>query len=211
VDTHDKIVVHRAFRRKARLLAELITAVPAVDRRRARIRARHLRWHGAGLTNHHLDEDELIWPLLRTRIDGALAARMEQQQEQVAEPGADTFRSAGVAGERRHLRTERTRQRPAARRSLLVSHLDDEEKQRLSLAGRSLTQPEWDPLGEHFVRTTPKNQLLIFLGAVLEDTDAAERAALLGAMPLGGRLVWHTVGHCLYSRRIRRVRSRSVG
>ena len=52
---------------------------------------------------------------------------------------------------------------------MLIEHLDDEEGHLLPLAARHLTSPEWAALGEHFVATTPKAQLLIFLGAVLEE------------------------------------------
>ena len=62
VDTHEMAVIHRAFRRESRLLSDLIAAVPAGDRARARTLSAHLRWYRAGLHNHHQGEDELLWP-----------------------------------------------------------------------------------------------------------------------------------------------------
>lgn len=53
---------------------------------------------------------------------------------------------------------------------------------------------------------TPKPQLLVFLGAVLEEASPAEAATVLGAMPRAARLVWRTVGRRIYARRMRRVR-----
>ena len=214
VDTHEMVVVHRAFRRESRLLADLVAATPTGDRRRARILAGHLRWYRAGLHSHHHGEDELIWPLLRARVDldaGSMVARMEQQHERIAESLERVMSAlpAWLANTDVAARYELARAL-TEHRAVLVRHLDDEETQLLPLAGRHLSQPEWDALGEHFVRTTPKSQLLIFLGAVLEDADAAERAALLGAMPLIARLVWRGVGHRLYTRRITRVRGRPV-
>jgi hypothetical protein len=50
--------------------------------------------------------------------------------------------------------------------------------------------------------------LLIFLGAVLEDADARERASVLTAMPVLPRLIWQTAGRVLYARYTRRVRGR---
>lgn len=46
-NTHDMVVVHRAFRRESRLLSELIAAVPDGDTERAEILGRHLTWYEA--------------------------------------------------------------------------------------------------------------------------------------------------------------------
>ena len=61
-------------------------------------------------------------------------------------------------------------------------------------------------MGQHFVATTPKAELLIFLGAVLEEATPDERAALLSAMPRVARLAWRSVGRRRYASHIRRVR-----
>lgn len=94
---------------------------------------------------------------------------------------------------------------------MLLEHLDDEEARLLPVAGRYLTRPEWDALGEHFVASTPKRQLLIFLGAVLEDADASERASMLTAIPALARLIWQTYGRISYARHVKRVRSWASG
>jgi hypothetical protein len=57
------------------------------------------------------------------------------------------------------------------------------------------------------VATTPKGKLLTFLGMVIEDADAAERAVLLGGMPAPARPVWYLIGRPLYARTIRRIRA----
>ena len=95
-------------------------------------------------------------------------------------------------------------------RSVLVEHLDDEEQHLLPVVECYLTEHEWAALGQHFVTTTPKTKLIIFLGAVLEEANTAERDALLEAMPFAARLVWGTVGQRIYTRRMRRVRRRPM-
>lgn len=110
--------------------------------------AGHLRWYRLGLHNHHQGEDELIWPLLRARVN------------------------------------------------------------LLPVAGHHLNRAEWDALGQHFLATTPKRQLLIFLGAVLEDADMSERASVLMAMPAVPRWIWRTAGQQIYARRMRHLRGR---
>lgn len=211
-DTHEMVVVHRAFRRESQILIALIAAVPDRDAGRARTLAAHLRWYEGGLSTHHHGEDELIWPLLHRRADvqADVVDRMEVQHEHIAETlgramsALPAWQDSADASARDKLVLALTEHR-----AVLVEHLDDEECHLLPLARRHLTTREWSALGDHFVSTTPKSQLLIFLGAVLEDADPAERARMLGAMPLVARLVWRTVGRVVYARHTRRVRGRS--
>ncbi|MFF1548124.1 helix-turn-helix domain-containing protein [Streptomyces sp. NPDC058291] len=49
-------------------------------------------------------------------------------------------------------------------------------------------------------------RLLIFLGAILEDTTVQERQLFLTQMPAPARLLWHTLGTRLYKRTTTRVR-----
>lgn len=210
-DTHEMVVVHRAFRRESQALISLIAAAPDGDTGRVRTLAAHLRWYEGGLSNHHHGEDELIWPLLRRRVDvqADVVVRMEVQHERIAETlgramsALPAWQDSADTSARDKLVLALTEHR-----DVLLEHLDDEERHLLPLASRHLTRREWSTLGEHFVSTTPKSQLLIFLGAVLEEADAEERAKMLGAMPGVARLVWRTVGRVVYARHTRRVRGR---
>ncbi len=208
-DTHEMVVIHRAFRRESQLLGELITAVPDGNTNRAAVLCRHFAWYQAGLTNHHLGEDELLWPLLRqrARMDAEIVVRMERQHGRVADTLTDVLGvlpawQASAAADRR----DELISVLGAHRRVLIEHLDDEEAQLLPLAARHLTGSEWAALGEHFVATTPKAQLLIFLGGVLEETTVDERAAVLGAMPLVARFAWRIVGRHRYTSHMRHVR-----
>ena len=208
-DTHEMVVIHRAFRRESRLLGELIAGVPDGDTERATVLARHLTWYQAGLTNHHHGEDELLWPILHERagVDEVIVTRMERQHTQVADTLARALETlpawqASAAVDRRDDLVRAL----SSHRHALVEHLDDEERHLLPLAAIRLTRPGWAALGDHFVATTPKAQLLIFLGAVLEGATPDERAAFLGAMPPVARLAWRRVGRHRYASYIRRVR-----
>ena len=132
---------------------------------------------------------------------------MEHQHERIAE---SLDRIASVLSDWEAAADQHARDRLVEaitdHRCVLEEHLDDEETELLPLASRHLNQQEWDALGEHFVHTTPKSQLLIFLGAVLEDADPTERQTLLNAMPLAARVVWRGFGRHLYTRRVRRIR-----
>jgi hemerythrin-like domain-containing protein len=209
-DTRDMYVVHRVFRRESALMPRLVRAVAPGDTDRARVVAGHFRDYALGLHHHHTAEDDLVWPLLLARVDleAELVLRMEQQHEVVAaslatveealtgwERTADPAAGAVIAAAlERH-------------REALVEHLTDEEDHLLALIEQHLTVAEWDALGERFATNTPKDKLLFFLGALLEEATPRERAHLLGNLPLPARVVWRVYGRGAYARRTRTLRA----
>ncbi|GAA0798571.1 hemerythrin domain-containing protein [Spirilliplanes yamanashiensis] len=209
-DTHDMFVVHRVFRRESALLPRLVRAVRPGDTARARLVADHARGYALGLHHHHSAEDALVWPLLLARVDleAELVLRMEEQHERVAgtlaaidgllttwERTADPAVGAELAAAYE------------AHRAALVEHLTDEEDHLLPLIEEHLTVAEWNRLGERFAVETPKDKLLLFLGALLEEADAQERAHMLGNLPAPARLVWAVYGRFRYARSTRRLRA----
>jgi hemerythrin-like domain-containing protein len=209
IDTHDMVVVHRVFRREFRLLAELVAEVAPGDTARAQVLSGHFADLRLGLHNHHTGEDELLWPLLLARVDldAEVVLRMEAQHERVSASLSNTaaaMHAWAVAVDEG--RRDALVAALVELRAVMVEHLDDEEAELLPLAARKLTAPEWAALGEHFLETTPKPKLLLFLGAVLEEADPAERAEVLSALPAPARLLWSVVGHRLYARTVRRIR-----
>ncbi|WP_256789289.1 hemerythrin domain-containing protein [Frankia sp. AvcI1] len=208
-NTREMVIVHRAFRRESRLLAELTARVSAGDTARAAVLAGHFRWYQRGLSIHHHGEDELVWPLLLARLDldADVVLRMEAQHEGVA---------ASLARAQAALAAWESGADPAARdalvealvehRAALVEHLDDEEAHLLPLAAEHLSVREWQAQGEHFLANTPKNALLTLLGAVLEDARPDERTAFLADLPLPARVLWYSVGRIVYAAHVRRIR-----
>lgn len=209
-DAQEMIIVHRVFRREIPLLGEMIAAVAPGDVKRSAVLAEHFADVRLGMVHHHEGEDELLWPLMLTRVglDREVVLRMEAQHGRIVETLAavDSLvaRWAPTAD-------AETRDRLVAvleeHRTVLFEHLDDEEAHLLPLAERFLTVKEWAALGEHFVLSTPKAKLLKFFGMVTEDADERERAILLGGMPAPVRLVWRLLGPPLYARTLRRVRA----
>jgi len=132
---------------------------------------------------------------------------MEQQHEVVA---------AGLSSVDRCLTTWEATASAAARDALadaldqhrrdLLVHLDEEEQHVLALIEEHLTVAEWDALGERFARDTPKDKLLFFLGALLEEATPEERQALLANLPAPARVIWRLVGARKYGRTMRKVR-----
>lgn len=208
-DTREMVIVHRVFRRESRLMAELVAAVAPGDAGRAAVLADHFADYAFGLHTHHHGEDELLWPLLASRVEFSedLLNRMQAQHERVAATMAAA--EAGVAAWVRRPDADERDALVAAlveHRSVLVEHLDEEEREILPLAGEHLTATEWARLGEHFVATTPKPKVLLYLGSILEGTSPDERALMLGVLPLPARIVWTLVGRRKYAAHTARVR-----
>ncbi|MFE0677109.1 hemerythrin domain-containing protein [Streptomyces sp. NPDC058867] len=207
--THEMVVVHRVFRRESALLPRLVRAVPDGDAERARFVAGHLRQYVAGLHHHHSLEDELLWPRLRDRAahDEALVARMEEQHQRIdgtlsaaAQWLPEWERAADpIAGEELALALE-------AHRVPLLEHLDAEEELLLPLVAEHVTVAEWDLLGRRGLEGIPRSQLLVALGAILEDATPEERQYFLSRTPLLGRLLWRTLGRRQYASACRALR-----
>ncbi|RFU38995.1 hemerythrin domain-containing protein [Actinomadura logoneensis] len=213
VNTEDMKIVHRVLRRESRLLVQLVAAVAPGDTARAKVIADHYRVYRTGLHNHHEGEDELLWPPLLSRVDleADTVLRMQAQHDHLAatltrlDAAVPAWEATAGADERDTLVAAL-----AEHRAVLVEHLDDEEATLLPLAAKHITEREWASLGDHLVRNTPKPTLLTLFGAVLEDTDTAERAVVLGALPAPVRVVWHVIGRPRYARHVRRVRGRTL-
>ena len=209
-DTHEMYVVHRVFRRETALLPRMIRSTRPGDTEYARYVAAHYRDYALGLHHHHTAEDVLIWPLLLSRVDleAELVLRMEKQHEGVA-AGLEAVAAllpewertaSSAAGEAVAVALEQ-------HRAALVEHLTDEENYLLSLIEEHLTVAEWEKLGERFAEETPKDKLLFFLGALLEEATPAEAAQMMRNLPWPARLIWRVVGKRQYARRTRRLRA----
>jgi hemerythrin-like domain-containing protein len=209
-DVHDMIVVHRAFRRELRLLPELVRGVRPGDTARARQVADATRLILKGLHLHHTGEDELLWPKLLERAapDAALIARMEAQHLQVDHQLA----RLGPALSRWEVEAraavgEEVASLLDAARTVLLEHLDEEEREVLPLAARHITQAEWSGLGEHGMAAIRFRELPLLFGAVLEDATSQERAEMVRVLPLPVRLLLRPVLLPYYRRYVRRLRT----
>jgi iron-sulfur cluster repair protein YtfE (RIC family) len=209
-DTHEMIVVHRVFRRESDLMPTLIRAVPDGDTARAGVLAQAFSDYQLGLHLHHTGEDELVWPLLLARVDleADMVLRMEAQHEVIARTLTEAaqlipaWRSAPSAATAAPLVAAITEHRAA-----LLEHLHDEEEYVLPLIEEHLTVTEWGRLAEHFGEKAPKDKLLYFLGAILEEASPAERQAMMANLPAPARILWYAIGQRQYRRKVRKIRA----
>jgi hypothetical protein len=92
-------------------------------------------------------------------------------------------------------------------RTVLLDHLDDEEREVLPLAARHLTQAEWSELGEHGLAAMERRELPLLFGAVLEDATPEEPAAMVRVLPVPVRLLLRPALLPHYRRYVRRLRT----
>jgi hypothetical protein len=69
-------------------------------------------------------------------------------------------------------------------------HLDDEENKVVPLAAVTLTQQEWDAMGEHAVAWIPRNKRGIAFGMILEPLGETDRAFMMRSLPAPVRMLF---------------------
>ncbi|MFJ3806028.1 hemerythrin domain-containing protein [Streptomyces sp. NPDC090073] len=209
--TREMAMIHRVFRRESRLLAELVQDVPASDTVRAGILAEHWREYTVGLHAHHTAEDEVLWPALLPHLDldAEQVLAMEAQHHELT-GGLDEVRVLMDRWRARALAADRDELAEALRRHhrQLSAHLDEEEREVMPLVARHVNDKDWHAVGERGLAETPRNRLMIALGAILEDCPPDERREFLARLPLAARVMWKLLGQRQYRRETRRIRGR---
>ncbi len=188
VDTSVMPTLHTFFRREFRLAGGLLRAVAPGDRARAAVVADHLDLITLTLHHHHDVEDELLWPVLLRRVPEELAPivhLMESQHERVdglvdeINQTLPRFRAEASAVER-----DRLADLVDTLYVHLVEHLDAEEERLLPIAARTVTQVEWDALGEAGRARAPRRHRTLAFGMFQHDGDPAAIAQMLADAPL---------------------------
>ncbi|RSS83107.1 hemerythrin domain-containing protein [Streptomyces sp. WAC06614] len=209
--TREMAMIHQVFRRESRLLAELVQEVRPGDTARSRILAEHWRLYSVGLHTHHTGEDEMLWPVLLPHLDldAEQVLAMEAQHHELSD---------GIAEVQQLMDLWQDRARPEDRDALaealrrhhrqLCAHLDEEEREVMPLVALHVTAEQWHAIGERGLAETPRNRLMIALGAILEDASPEEREEFLGRLPLPARVLWKLLGQRQYRRETTRVRGR---
>lgn len=207
--THEMVVVHKGFRREFGQGSSWVRRVTPGDTRQASVVFGHFTRAFETLHHHHVAEDVVLWPLLRQRAVGheALLDEMESQHAGI-DPALARARSTG----QRWVATGDAAERDAFADSLdalargLLAHLDQEEAEILPLAQQHLSEAEWARLSEHAIGHTPKMDLLMGIGGILEDADSDERAMMLSVMPGAAKLMYRLFGRRAYIRHATAVR-----
>lgn len=163
-NTADLVVIHRVLRHGFREADALVRGVAAGDITRAGIVGAHVRSLVSGLHHHHEGEDLILWDTLEQRSPGCAihVALMKSQHADVATlisqvqdalPGWEA--GAGEA------QRDNVAELVNAIGDALAVHLGNEEELILPVARTTMSQREWDRLGEHVQASLSKRELLM--------------------------------------------------
>jgi iron-sulfur cluster repair protein YtfE (RIC family) len=150
------LLVHAGFRVEFGRLADAIGT--ARDDRHTALIEDQIEFVLSYLHHHHADEDDWVWPLLRSRAPGSvpLLDALEEQHEQI-DP------DLAVAGDRSRPLAERAE---ALRRlhTALRRHLDDEERDAVPLMRSHISPGEWETHGLEVVRSYDRKRVPTLFG-----------------------------------------------
>lgn len=210
-DVQDMRLIHRVFRAVFAEAPALAAGVADGDRRHASAVGRHLLELITSLHHHHQTEDVLLWDTLSERAPacGLHVALMKDQHGQmtgllaVAERTIPAWVASASPSDR-----EAVRAAMAAIDASLNTHLADEETFILPVASVTMSQGEWDRIGEFARKEAKPSMLFPQLGFMLDalGPDDGERF-LRETMPAPVRLLWNSIGKGVY----RRYRARLLG
>lgn len=195
-------VLHRAMRHDAGRLAAAV-ACPG-DRRRAAALSRWYRGYRAELTDHHRIEDEVFFPVLAARVPSFAAHRPRIDAEHhMLEDAIDAVGAAldGLAGDR-----DRAVAATRELSDLLDRHLGFEDADVVPLYVRHFGADEYAEVNERALKLVSKVNLLFAVPWAMEAATEAERARVLGEVPLAFRLLWYAS-----RRRHARLAERALG
>lgn len=195
-DTEDLLLIHAVFREGFTRAEGLINGASPTDSARVTLVSEHLAELLQALHDHHHHEDILWWERLRKREPeaGPVVDRMIRAHEEVARliQLVQAARQAWVKnpGEKADIL-----QRLRHLRETLFAHLEDEETHIMPLAGRLLTQKEWDEAHSMGMSETPRSRLLYQLGYMLQCAPTpALRQKLLDGIPGFVRVLYRLLG-----------------
>lgn len=192
IDVRDMAIVHRTFREAYREAARLVRAATTASDERVAFLADHVDFCIAMLHIHHEGEDELLYPKLIERVPERAPVTEKVEHEHETIRVALDVAAARCAAWREAPSAQTTDDLAAALDELssdLERHLDDEEEQVVPLAAVTLTQEEWDAIGDHAVAQIPGKQRPIAFGLILDPLDPSERAYMKRTLPAPVRLL----------------------
>jgi hemerythrin-like domain-containing protein len=193
IEVRDMAIVHRAFRNAYAEAAQLVRAAPTPSAERVTFLADHIDFGIALLHHHHESEDELLYPLLIKRAPERAGTTEEVAHEhQLVQAALDTASSACAAW-RRQPSAETGKALADSLDELnvvLQPHLDDEEQKVVPLAAVTLTQAEWDAMGDRARAGIPKDKMPVAFGMLLEPLNEADRAYMKGQLPAPVRILY---------------------
>ncbi len=202
------LAAHRAFRRDLARLVRAAAVADLADPAKHQSVAAGWELFKHELHLHHTAEDELIWPVLRSRLahsDNALSVleAMEEEHERIdpllaavdaafAQRGGTPGRAVGAAGDD-WPGEDRLADVVEILASTLTGHLAHEERDGLPLIGVALTVAEWRGVGFRIARKNGLSGGGEMFAWMLDGVGREDAAATLGQLPPPLRLLYRAV------------------
>lgn len=207
-DTSDLLMIHRFFRKIFLDAVKAVERVPAGDTVQCGIVADHLIEIDSWLHTHHHGEDDLLWDLLESRTPSCRVhvEQMKAQHLEVAaliesvEAGLPAWRTTASTADRQVIVD-----RLIALNTAFGIHLGQEEGDIAPIAAVSISQAEFDRLGEHGRAATDRKRAFVQLGYILSGQNDEQAAAFMKEIPPPVRLLWRLVGKRQYEKDRARV------
>ncbi|MGB6454105.1 MAG: hemerythrin domain-containing protein [Streptosporangiaceae bacterium] len=186
-DTGDMQVPHSIFRGEFRRAPGMVRNVSDGDVRRARIVAGHLQFLLEALTDHHMAEDELLWPRLQERVHAEvehIIDAMESQHARIHQV-SETLNGQVVswATDPNSAHRDAVADTCDSELALLEEHLGAEEREILPVAAQAISQSEWDQIGERAMGALPKDKRMLVLGTIRYWAPPERSAAVESDIP----------------------------
>ncbi|WP_420750350.1 hemerythrin domain-containing protein [Rhodococcus sp. O3] len=183
-------LIHDAFRRDSERLARV--AEKGVPEDPATHDAVLLGWHGFSreLHQHHMIEDEFLWPLMRTRLgqepDALEVLDAMEAEHSLIDP---TLAAVEEAFDDREHGPDVLAERLDAIVHLLRSHLAHEERDALPLVARALTSEEWHQISKDALRKMSLSDVAATTPYLFEGAPEDRVRLVFSELPLPLRLV----------------------
>jgi hemerythrin-like domain-containing protein len=177
-DTSDMVMIHNLYRKSFREAAELIAAAKDGDTARSATFADHLSELAESVHHHHQTEGVTLWDQLEVAAPGCEPHVERMKAEHRALSGAldqltallPAWRASGSANDRKAVASSLDEAI-----ATLQQHLGDEEETILPIAATSMTQTDWNKIGEMGRAGTPRDKQFVQLGFILDSMPEAER------------------------------------
>ena len=198
VDLLPMYLMHHAFRRDLSRFAAAAAGTAVGNRRRWTALSRRWRRFSRVLHLHHAGEDDILWPLLLTRVDSAgdQAGRATLEAMETEHKEIDPLLTACTAGFTAMASGADTDTRAAlvvrvaAAAARLGQHLGHEETDAMVLVQRHITPAEWEAMHPEFGRHYTAADALFALPWVLYRVPADLRPPVVAFLGRGPTLAW---------------------
>ena len=183
-------IIHAAVRRDLARTEAALRSFPDGDRSRAEGIKRAWDFLSQTLHDHHVGEDEHVWPYLRTLggVDPALADQMEAEH---AEMAAALHRASAAMNEfvasAGSASAEAAAESVAAASGVTARHLDHEEQAVMPLIVPQMQTPEWKAVEKKLRGST--GEAGAFFAWLQDGMEPEIATALAGTVPAPVRFV----------------------